>query len=240
MHPEEFGEHVDLLLKILNSDAEAGEQYWVRDLIAKIDQPSAIYDLLPLLPQIVMERYRSGGVIEGFSKEAKIPSTELGFTDTQADALLREMASILDSDEIRRMQEESPPILLRLFLTDLLAKKEGKRLDLNGQIFSFRIEALDGTGLLLAASDYRLRIGEEQNIVLTSSTGGFPDHQIALKVNFDLDTFMFHFEPLLIHLRPNGAEFSLDVPVEGVNETNLLVSMRGEQVPITWRFIHVK
>jgi len=235
-----LGEHVALLLKVLKSEGQAGEHYWIRELVARIDQPDAVYDLLPLWPQLVLERFRSGGLVKGYSGEAQINNVELGFTDAQADVLLKNMASILDVDELHEMAAVPRPLVHGLYLEDLLAKKKGKRLDLQGQVFSFRIEAIDGARNILASGEYRIRIGDEENITLTSSTGGFSDHQIALKVRFDGDKFMFHFEPLVIQLLPHAAQFSADVPVEGVYETDLLVSMRGERVPVTWRFTHLK
>lgn len=227
---------------ILNKDKHGNKERNVaRRMLLKLHERIYLRQLYPLITEILHDRYGWGGKIEGFTPRVTQASSQFsGFWDDEADLLLKNIASNLHVEDIEEwLKRDSSDFLTRLFLQDLLAKKNGASVDLNEKVFSFRIEAIDQFNNSLASSVFQLKHGQEQNIVLPSHNTNFPDHHIKLKVWLDRDKWLFHVDPILIDLKPYGAGFDIYIPIAGINETFLTETLAGQKEKINWRFQHI-
>ena len=236
---EVVGKNIDVLLKILDQQKQnPGEVRIAAQLLSKLDQQIYLKQLYPLLTDILHQRFRWGGKIEGFS--SRPPPQSMIFYDQEADDLLKKIDSRLQAEDIQEwIARISPDLLTKFFLHDLLARKQGKVVDFQGESFSFKIEAIDQSNNLLASSLYTFKLGQEQNVPVSAVFPSFPTHHVKFKVSLDKSQWLFHLAPVLIDLKPYGAGFDIDVPLSGVNEIILNEAFRGNREKIRWRFEHM-
>lgn len=237
---EILAQHTQTLTKHLSSeDLNVGSI--ARDFLLRVNEPQALKKLMPIVPQLISERFAAGGTIKQYDRYPEKLPQQLKFTDREADLLLGKIAAALTLEEIEKEAAQTEIGLLpRLYFQNLFAQKNGTGLKVEGRPVTLKIEALDENNKLLASSDYHLTIGNDEEIELKSISPDFPDHRLDLKINFDPINMSFKVDPMLIHLKPYGAGFTFAIPVEGSYEINLIVNTRNGRVPIRWVFSHLE
>lgn len=219
----------------------SGKRAVARQLILRLSNPEYIRRIEPLLTGILCERFGWKGVVEGFSSNISKPiGAWVGFNEREADGLLKKIGANLSADDIRlHLKKNLNNFLTEWYLKDLLGRKGGEPFDAKGRSFSFKIEAVDPSGYVLASSVFELEYGKEQNIVLPSTSSDYPSHTIKLKLGLDPATRFFRIDPILIDLKPHASGFGIYVPVGGINETSLIEPLAGKKQTIKWRFEHM-
>lgn len=242
--PEEvIGENVDLLTRAIfsiPSPINQGSRFWAHQFILKLSQPGYIDKLTVLLPGLLSDRYRYGGVLKPFTSLSTARQKRIfDFFDTDADLLISRISGNLSADQVAGLLKPGVAnTLVRLYLESLLSLRSGSSIVASEQRYNFRAEVFNEEGQVVAVRDFSLKLGEEQVVELKTSNGANVVRNLKTALRLDRSQWAFVMD-CRIDLKPAGVGFDLTIPIGGGADMQLYDTIALKRELQVWRIRHL-